>query len=104
MLSLCESPCHSYIAYSLFHIFANTVFYFLCTGCNGCSIVIWFLGPHFCELDVLLHEREFDVKAVEAIYYMYIPDTSENYERFGRIYVWSGIYSDLIVMCVVVSV
>jgi len=51
----------------------------------------------------LLREREFEAKVVEAIYYMSTPDTSENYERLGRIYVWSGIYSDLIVMCVVVS-
>lgn len=87
-----------------------------------------FTFPHLsyfisCELDVmvvllsfgswghvfdnwicLLREREFEGKVVEAIYYMSSADTSENYERLGRIYVWSGIYCDLIVMCVVVSV
>jgi hypothetical protein len=38
-------------------------------------------------LDVLLGEREFEVKVVKAIYYMYTPYTLENYERLGRIYV-----------------
>ena len=52
----------------------------------------------------LLHEREFEAKVIEAIYYMSTPDTSDDYEKLDRIYVWSGIYSDLIVMCVVVSV
>jgi len=55
-------------------------------------------------LHVLLGEREFEVKVVKAIYYMSTPYTSENYERLGRIYVYSGIYSDLIVMYAVVSV
>jgi hypothetical protein len=47
---------------------------------------------------IYCYMKEAEAKVVEAVCYISIPDTSENCERLGRIYVWRGISSDLIVM------